>query len=98
MTITQDVNALFATQASAISTLVGLFDSAIQAGSAAGITQTLPHVDISSIVTRTNAESTMLYVGSHTVIKDIIFQGMSGFAPSGTNDKDLDTSQSKVYI
>ena len=100
LTITQDVNApICATQASAISTLVGLFDSAIQAGSVAGITKTLPYVDISSAVTRTNAESTMLYVGSHTVIKDIIFQGMSGFAPSGTNDKDLDTSTIKgVYL
>ena len=41
----------------------------------------------------------MFYVGSHTTVKDLIFEGMSGFVPSTLNDQDVDTSTIKgVYF
>ena len=41
----------------------------------------------------------MFYVGSHTTVKDLIFEGMSGFVASGSNDQDMDTATIKgVYF
>ena len=41
----------------------------------------------------------MFYVGSHTTVKDMIFEGMSGFVPSTSDDKDMDTATIKgVYF
>ena len=52
-------------------------------------------ISISSAATRTNVESTMLLLGSGTTVKDLVFEGMSGFVPNGSDDKDMDTATIK---
>ena len=54
-----------------------------------------PYISISSAGTRTNAESTFCLLGSHTTLNDLVFEGMSGFVPSGSDDKDMDTATVK---
>ena len=81
-----------ATVASAITTLVGIVTTAISNNNMSATAQVSPYIAISSVVTRVNNESTMFYVGSHTTVKDLIFEGMDGFAPSASNDQDLDTA------
>ena len=83
-----------ATVASAITTLNGIFTTSVANDDMTGTTKTEPWIDISTIGTRSNAESTMCYLGSHTTIKEMVFQGMSGFVP-GANDKDMDAATVK---
>ena len=88
-----------ATVASAITTLVGIVTTAISNNNMSATAQVSPYIAISSVVTRVNNESTMFYVGSHTTVKDLIFEGMDGFVPSASNDQDMDTSTIKgVYF
>ena len=88
-----------ASVASAITTLVGITTTAISNGNMSATTKVEPYIAISSAATRVNQESTMFYVGSHTTVKDLIFEGMSGFVASGSNDQDMDTSTIKgVYF
>ena len=88
-----------ASVASAITTLVGIVTTAISNGNMSATTQVVPYIAITSAVTRVNNESTMFYVGSHTTVKDLIFEGMDGFAPSGSDDQDMDTATIKgVYF
>ena len=88
-----------ASVASAITTLVGIVTTAISNGNMAATTRVEPYIAITSAATRVNNESTMFYVGSHTTVKDMIFEGMDGFAPSASNDQDMDTSTIKgVYF
>jgi hypothetical protein len=99
-TITVDAASPYcATQTAAVTTLVGVATSAFSNGNLNATARSTPYLDISAAGTRTNEESTMFYVGSHTTVKDLIFEGMSGFVPSTSNDEDLDTSTIKgVYF
>ena len=81
-----------ASVASAITTLVGIVTTAISNTNMSATTKVEPYIAVTSAVTRVNQESTMFYVGSHTTVKDLIFEGMSGFVASGSDDQDMDTS------
>ena len=81
-----------ASVASAITTLVGIVTTAISNTNMSATTKVEPYIAVTSAVTRVNQESTMFYVGSHTTVKDMIFEGMSGFVASGSNDQDMDTA------
>ena len=100
LTITTDTSSPYCpTQTAAVTTLVGIVTSAFSSGNLNATARSTPYLDISSAATRTNEESTMFYVGSHTTVKDLIFEGMDGFAPSGSNDQDMDTATIKgVYF
>ena len=100
LTITTDTASPYcAVQTAAITTLVGVCTSAFSNGNLSATARTEPYLAINSAGTRSNAESTMFYVGSHTTVKDMIFEGMSGFVPSVSNDEDVDTSTIKgVYF
>ena len=96
LTITIDpANPKCAQVASAITTLSGIITSAISSGNMSGATNTDNSISISSASTRTNAESTMLLLGSGTTVKDLVVDGMSGFVPSTSDDKDMDTATIK---
>ena len=96
LTITGDSSApSCASVTAAISTLGGIITTAVGNGNMSGTTISEPWIDISTVATRDNAESTMCLLGSHTTIKEMVFEGMSGFVPSGSDDKDLDTSTIK---
>jgi len=93
--ITADTNSpTCATVASAITTLVGIITSGISSSSMSGTAISDTYIDISTVGTRTNTESTMCLLGSHTTLKELVFEGMSGFVP-GANDKDMDTATIK---
>jgi len=88
-----------ASVASAITTLVGIATTAISNGNMSATAKVEPYIAITAATTRVNNESTMFYVGSHTTVKDLIFEGMDGFAPSTGNDQDMDTATIKgVYF
>tara|TARA_B100000575_G_scaffold63193_1_gene48257 strand:+ start:5962 stop:10374 length:4413 start_codon:yes stop_codon:yes gene_type:complete len=96
LTITTDTNnPTCPTVASAITTLRGIITSAINTGSMAATVNNDASISISSVGTRINAESTMLLLGSGTTVKDLVCDGMSGFVPSGSDDKDMDTATIK---
>ena len=75
-------------------TLCNIVIAAIGNGSV-GTSATEPYISIASSGTRTNAESTFCLLGSHTTLNDLVFEGMSGFVPSGSDDKDMDTATVK---
>ena len=81
--------------ASAITTLIGIITSAISNTNMSGSTKTDTFIDISTVATRINSESTMCYLGSSTTLKELVFEGMSGFVPSVSDDKDMDTATIK---
>ena len=96
LTLTADtVNPMCPQVISALTTLVGIVTTGIGNGNATATTESQPFINISTAGTRSNAESTFCLLGSHTTIKEMVFEGMSGFVPSTTNDKDLDTSTIK---
>ena len=80
---------------SALTTLVGIVTSGISSNNMSGTAKTDPYIDISTVATRTNAESTFCLLGSHTTLKELVFEGMSGFVPNAGDDKDLDTATIK---
>ena len=89
-----------ASVASAITTLVGIVTTAISNGNMNATVKVEPYIAITTAVTRVNNESTMFYVGSHTTVKDMIFEGMDGYAPSNNDSgQDIDTATIKgVYF
>jgi len=100
LSITVDSSSPYcASVASAITTLTGIVTTAISNGNMNATTKVEPYIAITAATTRVNNESTMFYVGSHTTVKDMIFEGMDGFAPSQSNDQDMDTATIKgVYF
>ena len=63
------------------------------------VTSTDGYKAISAVTNQINSESTMIYVATHNIVKDLVMEGMTGFVPSGSNDKDIEGSTSKgVYI
>jgi len=81
-----------ATVASAITTLVGIVTSAISNTNLNATPLVEPYINVSTIATRTNSESTMFYVGTHTQVKDVVMSDMTGFVPSTSDDKDINTA------
>ena len=64
-----------------------------------GTSKTEPWIDISTAPNRTNEEATMFFLGTHTIVKDIVMQDLTGFVPNGTDDKDIDNSTiTGVYL
>jgi len=100
LNVTTDSTSPYCAQvASAITTLVGIVTTAISNTNMNATSKVEPYIAITGATTRVNQESTMFYVGSHTTVKDLIFEGMSGFVPSTLNDQDVDTSTIKgVYF
>ena len=85
--------------ASTITTLTTILQTGITNGNMSHATKTEPYHAISTATNQTNAHSTMWYVASHTIIRDLVMEGMTGFVPDGTDDKDIDASTVKgVYI
>jgi len=96
LTITADSNdPKCPTVVSAIDTLVQILTAGISGSSMGGTAKADTEIAISTITTRINAESTMCLLGSSTTLKELVFQGMSGFVPSTSDDKDLDTATIK---
>ena len=96
-TLTADTNnPKCPTVRSAINTHVNFVTAAIALGNM-GNSGTIqePFISISSAGTRDNDESTFCLLGSHTTLNDLVFEGMSGFVPSGSDDKDMDTATVK---
>ena len=57
------------------------------------------YINITTATGIVNQETTMFFVGSHTTLKDMVFEGMSGFIPYSTDDKDVDHATLKgVYL
>ena len=101
LTITLDDSSPYcANVASSITTLVGIATTALSNGNMTGIPKSDPYITIATAATRSNAESTMFYVGSHTTVKDMIFEGMSGYVPAaGLADQNVDLATIKgVYF
>ena len=95
-TITADSNdPKCPTVVAAIDTLVQIMTAGISGSSMGGSTKTDTEIAISTIATRINSESTMCLLGSSTTLKELVFQGMTGFVPSTSDDKDLDTATIK---
>ena len=95
-TITADtVDPKCQTVAGTITTLRAIITQAITAGNMTGTAKADTEIAISTITTRNNEESTMCLLGSSTTLKELVFQGMSGFVPSASDDKDLDTATIK---
>ena len=84
---------------SAVTTLAGVFTTARSAGTMSGTTKTEPVRTITQAAAVPNAESTFMYLADHTIIKDMVFGGLTGFAPAVGNDQDIDNSTIKgVYF
>ena len=85
--------------AATITTLTTILQTGITNGNMSHATKTEPYHVISAATNQTNAHSTMWYVASHTIIRDLVMEGMTGFVPDGTDDKDIDASVVKgAYI
>ena len=84
---------------SAATTLAAIITTASANGNMTHATKTEPYINIATATTVSNAESTMFFMATHTIIKDILMGGMTGFVPNGSNDKDIDNSTIKgVYV
>ena len=94
-TITPDTDPKCNLVISSLATLVGIVTTAIGNGNANATTETDPFITIATAGTRSNEESTMCLLGSNTTLKELVFEGMSGFVPSSSNDKDMDTATIK---
>ena len=78
-----------------LTTLVGIVTTSIANGNTNATVSTDPYITIATAGTRSNEESTMCLLGSNTTLKELVFEGMSGFVPSTSNDKDMDTATIK---
>ena len=86
------------TAKSAITTLVNIITTGISNGNMNATTKTDTYIAISAVNTVPNAESTMVYLADHTIVKDMVFGGMTGFAAAGS-DKDIEAATVKgVYF
>ena len=64
-----------------------------------GTTKTEPYIAVTSAGVVTNSNSTFMYLGDHTIIKDLVMTDLDGFVANGSNDKNVDGSTIKgVYF
>ena len=97
-TITQDP-AFCATQTAAVATLCDLAAGSILAGSPTTTVNQNAYIAITTAAGIPNQESTMFFLSSHNTVKDMVFEGMSGFVPYGPDDKNTDHGTLKgVYF
>ncbi len=88
-----------ATQTAALNTFATIITTAITNGNMSHVTSTNGYKAISAVTNQINSEATMIYVATHNIVKDLVMEGMTGFVPSGSNDKDIEGSTTKgVYI
>ena len=84
---------------SAHTTLVGIITTAISNGNMSGATSTNGYKTISAVADIINSESTMFFCATHNIVKDFVLEGMTGFVPDATNDKDMTAATVKgVYF
>ena len=84
---------------SAHTTLVGIITTAISNNNMSGATNTNGYKTISSAAAVINSESTMFYLATHNIVKDLVCEGMTGFVPYGSDDKDITQATVKgVYF
>ena len=84
---------------STVTTLTAIAHTAYANSNMSHASKADPYIAVSSATTISNAESTMFYMATHTIIRDLVMGGMTGFAPDGGNDKDIDSATVKgVYI
>ena len=87
------------TQSSTLTTLTAIVTVAVTNNNMSHATKTEPYHVISAATNESNAHSTMFYLGDRTIIRDLVMEGMSGFAANGGDDKDIDASTIKgVYL
>ena len=80
-------------------TLVDIATAAIAASNMSGTAKSEPYITISGASNNPNNEATMFFLGTHTIIKDIVMQDLTGFVPNGSDDKDIDNSTiTGVYL
>tara|TARA_B100000700_G_scaffold9937_1_gene9948 strand:- start:857 stop:5677 length:4821 start_codon:yes stop_codon:yes gene_type:complete len=84
---------------STITTLSAIMTTAITNSNMSHATSTNTLIAISSTSNISNNEATMFFLGTHTILKDMVFGGLAGFVPNGSDDKDIDGSTIKgVYL
>ena len=88
-----------ATIKSSIATLTTLAATSLDTGSMSAASNNDAYIDINTAQGIVNQEATMFFVGSHTTLKDMVWESMSGFQPYATDDKDVDHATLKgVYL
>ena len=88
-----------ATVTAALTTLCGVVTTAISNSNMTGTNKTEPYRTISAVANITNSESTMFFCATHNIVKDLVMEGMTGFVPDGTDDKNIDAATVKgVYF
>ena len=88
-----------ATVTSAVSTLALVFTSCRSANNMGGTAKTEPFITITGAAAVPNTESTFMYLADHTIVKDCVFNGLTGFAADGSDDKDITIATIKgVYF
>lgn len=113
LTITNVVGGCANIEAS-ISTLTTLVTTALTANSMSGLTKTANNslwttadfyeagatdIAITSVTIIPNQHATMFLLGNRTMLKDLVFDGMSGFDPSLTDPKDMNSATIRgVYV
>ena len=97
-TITNDTG-LCAVQTAAVQTLCDLAAASLVAGSMQAASNQEAYRSITTAAGIPNQESTMFFLSSHNTVKDMVFEGMSGFVPYGPDDKNTDHGTLKgVYF
>ena len=88
-----------ATQTAAVQVLCDLASASLLAGSMQAASNDEAYISITSAPSIANQESTMFFLSSHNTVKDMVFEGMSGFVPYGPDDKNTDHGTLKgVYF
>ena len=88
-----------ATVVASLGTLVDIVTAAIAATNMSGTTKTEPYLTITGATNNANNEASMFFLGTHTIIKDIVMQDLTGFVPNGSDDKNIDGSTiTGVYL
>jgi len=96
---TDTANPKCATQTSALNTFATIITTAITNGNMSHATSTNGYKTISAVTNQINSEATMIYVATHNIVKDLVMEGMTGFVPNGSNDKNIEIATTKgVYI
>jgi len=96
---TDTANPKCATQTSALNTFATIITTAITNGNMSHVSSTDGYKAISNVTNQINSEATMIYVATHNIVKDLVMEGMTGFVPDGSNDKNIEIATTKgVYI
>ena len=112
-TITNDPNGCAAIEA-AIAALIQVVTDGLTAGNLSGVTRTAnsslwttsdtfeagaTDIAINGVNIVMNEHATMFLLGNKTMLKDLVMDGMTGFVPSTSDPKDMNTATVKgVYV